>query len=160
MRLLVSSTPSRITIPTAIIAPFSLDPTGDDMLEHDIEIRAVRSNPATPIMTTVIKNSFANVRMTAYTDLIRKTSQRNPKGTGGSTMKQTSTPRPKRPNASSVAIEAMKDAGVSLDEDTQVDYFGFEETFTGEPPGWAFVRRSIQAAQRGRSPVVHESGEP
>lgn len=50
-----------ITIPTAIIAPFSVDPSGDDVLEHDIEIRAVRYNPAVPILTAAIKNSFATV---------------------------------------------------------------------------------------------------
>lgn len=49
------------TVPQAIIAPFSLDPSGDDVLEHDIEIRAVRPNPATPILTTAVKNSFATM---------------------------------------------------------------------------------------------------
>ena len=50
-----------ITIPTAIIAPFSLDPSGDDVIEHDIEIRAVRPNLATPILTATVLNSYATV---------------------------------------------------------------------------------------------------
>lgn len=49
-----------ITVPFAIIAPFSLDPSGDDVLEHDIEIRAVRYT-GTNIMTAATKNSFATV---------------------------------------------------------------------------------------------------
>ena len=50
-----------ITVPQAIIAPFSLDPSGDDVLEHDIEIRAVRPNLAVPIITATVTNSFATV---------------------------------------------------------------------------------------------------
>jgi hypothetical protein len=50
-----------ITVPYAIIAPFSVDPSGDDVLEHDIEIRAVRYVPATPILTAAIRNSYATV---------------------------------------------------------------------------------------------------
>ena len=50
-----------IVIPQAIIAPFSLDPSGDDVLEHDVEIRAVRPNLATPVLTATILNSYATV---------------------------------------------------------------------------------------------------
>jgi len=50
------------TVPYAAIAPFSLSPSGDDVMEHDIEIRALRPVAATPIVTAVIKNSIA----TAY----------------------------------------------------------------------------------------------
>ena len=50
-----------LTIPQAIIAPFSLDPSGDDVLEHDIEIRAVRPNLGTPIITAEVKNSYATI---------------------------------------------------------------------------------------------------
>jgi hypothetical protein len=50
-----------LIIPQAIIAPFSLDPSGDDVIEHDIEIRAVRPNLATPIMTTTVINSYATL---------------------------------------------------------------------------------------------------
>lgn len=50
-----------ITIPQAIIAPHAVDPSGDDVLENDIEIRAVQPNPATPILTAVVKNSYATL---------------------------------------------------------------------------------------------------
>lgn len=46
------------TVPYAVIAPFSLSPSGDDVMEHDIEIRALRPVAATPIMTVAIKNSI------------------------------------------------------------------------------------------------------
>lgn len=49
------------TIPQAIIAPFNPEPSGDDVIEHDIEIRAVRPNPATPILTTTVKTSYATL---------------------------------------------------------------------------------------------------
>ena len=49
------------TIPFAAIAPFSVTPSGDDVIEHDIEIRALRPVPATPIITAVVKNSYATV---------------------------------------------------------------------------------------------------
>jgi len=50
-----------ITVPKAVIAPFNLSPSGDDVLEHDLEIQAVRPVTATPILTAVVKNSFATV---------------------------------------------------------------------------------------------------
>jgi hypothetical protein len=49
------------TIPSAVIQPFSLSPSGDDVLEHDLEIQALRPNPATPIVTAAIRNSYATV---------------------------------------------------------------------------------------------------
>ena len=49
------------TIPQAIIAPFSVEPSGDDVIEHDIEIRAVQPNPAVGIMSTTVLTSFATV---------------------------------------------------------------------------------------------------
>jgi hypothetical protein len=50
-----------MTIPQAIIAPFSLDPSGDDVIEHDIEIRAVRPDLALPIVTATLLNSYATI---------------------------------------------------------------------------------------------------
>lgn len=50
-----------IAIPQAVIAPFSLDPSGDDVLEHDIEIRALRPDPADPILTATIINSYPTI---------------------------------------------------------------------------------------------------
>ena len=49
-------------IPQAIIAPFNVEPSGDDVIEHDIEIRAVRPVVATPILTSVIVNGLSTVR--------------------------------------------------------------------------------------------------
>jgi hypothetical protein len=49
------------TIPSAIIAPFNVSPSGDDVMENDLEIRAVRPVPGTPIITAVVKNSYATV---------------------------------------------------------------------------------------------------
>lgn len=50
-----------ITVPQSIIAPFNLSPSGDDVLQHDMEIRAVRPDPADDILTAVVVNSFATV---------------------------------------------------------------------------------------------------
>lgn len=50
-----------ITIPSAAIAPFNFGPSGDDVIQSDIEIRALRPNPATPLFTSVIKNGLAAV---------------------------------------------------------------------------------------------------
>lgn len=44
-----------LTVPKAIITPFAVDPSGDDILEHDLEIRAVRPDTAVPIVTAVLK---------------------------------------------------------------------------------------------------------
>lgn len=51
-----------IEIPTAMIAPFNVEPSGDDVIEHDIEIRAVRPNPANPILTAEVVNGLATIR--------------------------------------------------------------------------------------------------
>ncbi len=50
-----------ITIPVAVISPFSVDPSGDDVIEHDMEIRALRPNLATPVCTIAVKNSYATI---------------------------------------------------------------------------------------------------
>jgi hypothetical protein len=47
------------TIPQAIIAPYTPTPSGDDVMDNDLEIHLVRPAPATPIMTVVVKNSYA-----------------------------------------------------------------------------------------------------
>ena len=49
------------TVPQAIIAPFNPEPSGDDVMEHDIEIRAVRPSTATPIITAAVKTSYATL---------------------------------------------------------------------------------------------------
>ncbi len=47
-----------IAVPSAVIAPFEVNPSGDDILQHDIEIRCLRPNPAVPILTAVVKNGL------------------------------------------------------------------------------------------------------
>ena len=49
------------TIPSAIIAPFNVEPSGDDVIENDLEIRAVRPSPGTPILTASVTNSLATL---------------------------------------------------------------------------------------------------
>lgn len=46
-----------ITIPSAAIVPFTVAQSGDDVLQNDITIRALRPSQATPIMTAVVKNA-------------------------------------------------------------------------------------------------------
>lgn len=50
-----------ITIPKFILSPFAFGPSGDDILENDVEGRAVRPAAATPIGTFVVKNHEAAV---------------------------------------------------------------------------------------------------
>jgi hypothetical protein len=50
-----------ITVPSAILRPHSVNPSGDDVITEDIEIQAVRPVPATPILTAVVKNSKTDV---------------------------------------------------------------------------------------------------
>lgn len=46
---------------SAIIKPFALQPSGDDVIEHDIEIQMVRPVAATPIVTATIVNGLSAV---------------------------------------------------------------------------------------------------
>lgn len=46
----------QIDVPQAAIRPFGINPSGDDVLEHDMEIVALRPVPATPILTITVKN--------------------------------------------------------------------------------------------------------
>lgn len=46
-----------ITIPKVTIEPFSVDPSGDDIIDHDITLRALRPSNATPICTVAVVNS-------------------------------------------------------------------------------------------------------
>lgn len=41
----------KLTIPEFVLSPHSFDPSGDDIIETDIEGRAVRTNPANPIIS-------------------------------------------------------------------------------------------------------------
>jgi hypothetical protein len=63
---IVGSTPLtkaslQFTIPKAIISPFAYGPSGDDILENDIDLRGLRPDPANPILTAVLKNSLATL---------------------------------------------------------------------------------------------------
>lgn len=50
-----------IMIPQAIIEPFALNVSGDDVMENDLSLRAVQPNPATPICTVTMKNGLAAI---------------------------------------------------------------------------------------------------
>lgn len=50
-----------ITIPKFILKPFSFDPSGDDIIENDIEGQAVRPVAATGIMSVQVKNGAAAI---------------------------------------------------------------------------------------------------
>lgn len=57
------TTPNRITItiPKFILTPYSLEASGDDIIESDIEGQAVRPLVGTPIMTVVTKSARATI---------------------------------------------------------------------------------------------------
>jgi hypothetical protein len=50
-----------LTIPKFILTPYSLEASGDDVIESDVEGQAVRPAAATPIMTAVIKTGKATI---------------------------------------------------------------------------------------------------
>lgn len=50
-----------LTIPKFALTPFSFDPSGDDIIENDVEGQALRPVVATPIMTAVVVNDDATV---------------------------------------------------------------------------------------------------
>jgi hypothetical protein len=50
-----------VTVPKAVFAPFTVEPSGDDVLEHDIEIRALRPDPTVPIVTVGVTNGAATI---------------------------------------------------------------------------------------------------
>ena len=56
------ATPYTLTfdVPQAIIAPFNVEPSGDDVIEHDLEIRGVRPG-ATDIATATILSEFETI---------------------------------------------------------------------------------------------------
>lgn len=50
-----------LTIPTFALKPFSFEASGDDVLENTVEGQALRVNPATDIITAVIKSAKATI---------------------------------------------------------------------------------------------------
>lgn len=50
-----------ISLPKVILQPFAFEPSGDDVLENDVEMRAVRPNVGLDILTAVVKNGVATI---------------------------------------------------------------------------------------------------
>jgi hypothetical protein len=50
-----------VTIPLAAFQPFEVNPSGDDVLEHDVTVQALRVNPANPIATFTVRNTLQSV---------------------------------------------------------------------------------------------------
>lgn len=48
-----------LTIPKAALQPFAVDPSGDDIIEHDVDIQALRPALGTKIITAVLKTDKA-----------------------------------------------------------------------------------------------------
>lgn len=50
-----------LTFPSAALVPVAVEPSGDDVIEHDFELRMLRPVNATPIVTAVVKTDQATV---------------------------------------------------------------------------------------------------
>lgn len=50
-----------IYIPKAVMEPFAIDPSGDDVMQHDVSIRAVQPDPAVDIATVTVINGLAAI---------------------------------------------------------------------------------------------------
>lgn len=50
-----------ITIGKAALKPFGFSPSGDDILENDIDIQGIRPDPGTPILSAVVVNGSATI---------------------------------------------------------------------------------------------------
>lgn len=59
----VTGTPYRllIDIPTAVMAPFKIEPNGDDVIQNDVELTAIRPDVAYSLMTVTVRNDLATV---------------------------------------------------------------------------------------------------
>jgi hypothetical protein len=51
----------QLTIPKYMLTPYTLEASGDDIIESDVEGQAVRPDPATPLMTAVLTNGMADI---------------------------------------------------------------------------------------------------
>ncbi len=49
------------TMPNIALEPYSLESSGDDVIENDVSFRALRPVAATPILTAVVKNGKATI---------------------------------------------------------------------------------------------------
>jgi len=52
----------KITAPSATIKPFSIDPSGDDVVEHSFDIQLFRPAPGTPVVTVEVTNRYPAIR--------------------------------------------------------------------------------------------------
>ena len=50
-----------LTIPSFALTPYSLDASGADIIESDIEGQALRPNPATPVCTAKVRVAEATI---------------------------------------------------------------------------------------------------
>lgn len=50
-----------VTVPNVIIEPFAAEPSGDDVIDHDLTLRAVRPAAGTALATIVVKTDAATV---------------------------------------------------------------------------------------------------
>lgn len=50
-----------VQVPTAAIAPFQISPSGDDVIEHDVEFTLLRDDPVVPIATFTVIDDLATV---------------------------------------------------------------------------------------------------
>jgi len=50
-----------INVPSAVISPFKVSPSGDDVLTNDIELTAIRPSAGTPLATFTVVNDLATV---------------------------------------------------------------------------------------------------
>ncbi len=57
------NTPFRlqVDVPYAAMAPFSIEPSGDDVIEHEVNFTLLRDDPAAPICTFTIVDDLATV---------------------------------------------------------------------------------------------------
>lgn len=51
----------KLTIPHAIVEPFAFEPSGDDVIENEVTLRAIRPDNAVPIVTAEVRNSAAAI---------------------------------------------------------------------------------------------------
>lgn len=51
----------KLTIPAAIVEPFAFEPSGDDVIENEVTLRAIRPDNAVPILTAEVRNGMAAI---------------------------------------------------------------------------------------------------
>lgn len=58
-----TATPYRLILdfPTVVMSPFKIEPNGDDVIQNDIELQAIRPDSLVPIMTATVRNDLATV---------------------------------------------------------------------------------------------------